>query len=169
MAIDSQQEPWLRELDMRDALPAIAQPILCLMQVREDLEKWTTGLTDEQVWTPVHGLTPLGFHLKHLAGSTRRLTAYLQGKAVTDEMLVELRDEKTPGTPLADLLQRISQAFESAEHAMRLVCDEDGLRAVRFVGRKKIRTNVAALAIHIGEHAQRHLGEAIVLCQLLRA
>jgi hypothetical protein len=139
------------------------------MQVREDLEKWTAGLTDEQVWKPVHGLTPLGFHIRHIAGSTRRLTAYLRGEPVTDEMLAELRDEKTPGTPLADLLKRISDAFESAERGMRLVRDDDTLRAARFVGRKKIRTNVAALAIHIGEHAQRHLGEAIVLCQLLRA
>jgi hypothetical protein len=153
---------------MTMVLPSVAQPILCLMQVREDLDKWTAGLTDDQVWQPVHGLTPLGFHLKHIAGSTRRLTAYLRAEQLTDEMLAEMREEKTPGSPLSELLLQIAAAFDEAERVMRSVQDPEFLRAVRFVGRKKIRTSLAGLAIHIGEHTQRHLGEAIVLCQLLK-
>jgi hypothetical protein len=72
-------EPWLREIDL-GLHAALAQPVFALQQVREDLELHTAGLTDEQVWLPVNGLTPLGFHLRHIAGSTRRLTTYLLGE-----------------------------------------------------------------------------------------
>jgi len=167
MAIEPKPEPWLREIDTR-ALPALAAPIFALMQVQEDLEHWTSGLTDEQVWLPIHGLTPLGFYLKHIAGSTRRLTAYLRGEQLTEEMLVELREEKTPGMPLHEMLLQIAAAFDEAASVLRSVQNPEHLRALRFIGRKKIRVTLAGLAIHIGEHAQRHTGQAIVICQLLR-
>jgi uncharacterized damage-inducible protein DinB len=150
------------------ALPALAAPIFALMQVQEDLARWTSGLTDEQVWLPIHGLTPLGFHLKHLAGSTRRLTAYLRGEQLTGEMLAELGEEKTPGMPLREMLLQLAAAFDEAKRVLRSVQDPEYLRALRFIGRKKIRVTLAGLAIHIGEHAQRHTGQAIVICQLLR-
>lgn len=167
MAIEPEREPWLREVDPR-TLPMLAAPILALTQVREDLDRWTAGLTDEQVWLPIHGLTPLGFHLKHIAGSTRRLTAYLRGEPLTEEMLAELHAEKTPGMPLREMLLQIAAAFDEAERVLRSVEDPMYLRALCFIGRKKIRVMLGVLANHIGEHAQRHVGEAIVICQLLR-
>ncbi len=167
MAIDKEREPWLREIDAR-ALSSLAAPIFALMQVREDLARWTDGLTDEQVWMPVHGLTPLGFHLKHIAGSTRRLTAYLRGEQLTEEMLAELSEEKTPGMPLREMLLQVAAVFDEAENVLRSVQYPRELDSLRFVGRKKIRVSAAGLAIHIGEHAQRHVGEAIVICQLLK-
>lgn len=136
--------------------------------MREDLDRWTAGLTDEQAWLPVHGLTPLGFHLKHIAGSTRRLTAYLRGEQLTEEMLAELHEEKTPGMPLPEMLLQIAAAFDETERALRSVHDPQFMRALRFVGRRKIQVTLPVLASHIGEHAQRHVGEAIVICQLLR-
>ena len=158
-------EPWLREVDL-GVDPAIAQPIFALQQVREDLAKHTADLSDDQVWTPVHGLTPLGFHLRHIAGSTRRLTTYLQGGQLSDAQIAEMKDEKTPGASKAQMLSDIAAATAEAETAMRAL-DPAKLGEDRFIGRKRIRTTAIALAIHIGEHAQRHTGQAITTCHLL--
>ena len=64
-------EPWLREIDL-DLHSALAQPVFALQQVEEDLEQHTAGLTDDQVWLSVNGLTPLGFHLRHIARTKPR-------------------------------------------------------------------------------------------------
>jgi uncharacterized damage-inducible protein DinB len=160
------QEPWLREIDL-GLHPALAQPIFAMQQVREDLDHHTAGLTDAQVWESADGLTPLGFHLRHIAGSSRRLTTYLRGEQLTDAQLAEMKEEKTPGPSLQQLLTDINLAFDEAE-AVIAVLEAEKLLEPRFIGRKRIRTTVAGLAIHIGEHAQRHLGQAITTCHVLR-
>jgi hypothetical protein len=54
---------------------------------------------------------------------------------------------------------------------------EEQLRAIqpgtlyepRFVGRQKKATTVIGLLVHIAEHTQRHLGQAITTAKVLRA
>ena len=159
-------EPWLREIDL-GLHAALAQPIFALQQVREDLEQHTAGLSDEQVWQPVNGLTPLGFHLRHIAGSTQRLTTYLRGQEISEAQLAEMKAEKTPGPGRDDLLGQIGAAVAEAEAAIREL-DPDKMEEARYIGRKRIRTTAIGLAIHIGEHAQRHTGQAITTCHLLK-
>ena len=159
-------EPWLREIDL-GLHPALAQPVFALQQVREDLEQHTGGLSDQQVWQSASGLTPLGFHLRHIAGSTRRLTTYILGEQLTEAQIAEMKEEKTPGPSLSDLLGQIGAAFADAESAIRAL-DPDKLGEPRYIGRKRIRTTAIGLAIHIGEHAERHTGQAITTCHVLR-
>ena len=131
-------EPWLREIDL-GVHPALAQPIFALQQVREDLEQHTAGLTDAQVWLPVIGLTPLGFHLRHIAGSTERLTTYLLGEQLSDVQLAAMREEKTPGPSLGQLLNHAAAAMENAGNAIRAI-DPEKLGEPRFIGRKRQST-----------------------------
>jgi uncharacterized damage-inducible protein DinB len=159
-------EPWLREIDL-GIHPALAQPVFALDQVLEDLEQHTAGLTDAQVWDSPLGLPPLGFHLRHIAGSTERLFTYLRGDQLTDSQLAQLKEEKTPGPTRVELLSEINAAIRDAQAAIRAL-DPEKLGEPRFIGRKRIRTNVVALAIHIGEHAQRHTGQAITTCHIIR-
>jgi len=133
----------------------------------EDLEHHTAGLTDDQVWMSPHGLTPLGFHLRHIAGSTERLTTYLRGDQLTDAQLAQLKQEKTPGPTRELLLDNINAAIRDAQAAIRSL-DPGKLGATRFIGRKRIRTTAIGVAIHIGEHAQRHTGQAITTCHVIR-
>jgi hypothetical protein len=159
-------EPWLREIDL-GVHPALAQPLFALQQVEEDLRHHTEGLTDTEVWLPVNGLTPLGFHLRHIAGSTRRLTTYLMGRQLTEEQIAEMKEEKTPGPSRELLLNEIAAAIQSANAAIRSL-DRGNLGETRLIGRKGIRTTAIAVAIHIGEHAQRHTGQAITTCHVIR-
>jgi hypothetical protein len=161
------REPWLRESDL-GVHPALAQPLFALQQVREDVPKHTSQISDVQIWASPLGLTPLGFHLRHLAGSTDRLTTYLCGRALSESQLAELGLEKIPGPPRESLLAAVERAIQTADHAIRTLHPNE-FGSPRYIGRKRIPSTAIGLAIHIAEHAQRHTGQIISACHLLRA
>jgi hypothetical protein len=43
------------------------------------MTKWTAGLTDAEVRSAPLGLTPISYHLRHIARSTGRILAYAKG------------------------------------------------------------------------------------------
>jgi hypothetical protein len=45
----------------------------------EDLKRWCGGLTDEQMEARPAGLSPVAFHLRHIARSLDRLLTYAEG------------------------------------------------------------------------------------------
>jgi uncharacterized damage-inducible protein DinB len=135
-------------------------------QVREDLARHTAGLTREQVWQSVAGAS-LGFHLKHIAGSVDRLTTYLIGRQLSDAQLASLKQEHVEDAALNELLQAINTSLRSAEASLREL-DPGTLYEPRAVGRRALPTTVLGLIVHLAEHTQRHLGQAITTAKLLR-
>jgi len=159
-------EPWLRgELPGVD--PLLAPPLRSFEQVREDLAVHCAGLFTEQLWRSPHGLAPLGFHLRHIAGSVDRLTSYLEGCQLDEAQLAALRAETEPGASLTDLLAAIDRAFDRAAGVIRSI-DPATLPEPRHVGRRRLPTTVLGLIVHIAEHTQRHLGQAISAAKLAR-
>src|SRR5262245_5486732 len=96
-------EPWLRG-DIEGVDPLLAPALHSFQQVREDLALHTKGLSTEQVWACPHGLAPLGFQLKHIAGSVDRLTTCLEGKPLSEAQLEVKAREMDLGTTLEELL-----------------------------------------------------------------
>jgi uncharacterized damage-inducible protein DinB len=142
-------------------------PVLfSFQQVREDLETHTKGISDAQVWTRTAGGS-LGFHLKHLAGSVDRISTYLIGGTLTEAQLQQLSSESNEQGGLRELLDGIDQSLQSAELRVRQV-DPEHLFDPRGVGRKALPSTVIGLLVHLAEHTQRHLGQAITLSQLVR-
>ena len=158
-------EPWLRG-PMEGVHPLIMPVFFSFAQVREDLKRHTAGLTDEQVWATI-GTTSLGFHLQHLAGSVHRLSTYLAGQPISDEQLQRLRDEGKVHQPLSELLDGIDSTLAIVEERLRALNPAD-LYQPRTVGRQALPTTVIGLLVHLSEHTQRHLGQAITLSQVLR-
>ena len=159
-------EPWLRGLASVSPLTA---PILhAFQQAREDLAKYTEALTSEQLWATPYGLGSVGFHVRHIAGSTDRLMTYLQGKQLTPSELRALQTEAEPGATREELLAMLDEAFDRAESIVR-VLDPATLADPREVGRKRLPTTVIGLLTHIAEHTQRHVGQAISAAKLSRA
>ena len=159
-------EPWLRGA-LPDVHPLVMPVLFSFAQVREDLRQFTAQLTEEQVWRPIGNAPPLGFHLKHIAGSIGRLTSYLMGAPLTDAQLHLLHNEAQPDARLAGLLSDIEQALHEAEQRLREL-DPASLYEARTVGRKQLPTTVAGLLVHLAEHTQRHLGQAITTAAMLR-
>jgi uncharacterized damage-inducible protein DinB len=164
--MDAQPEPWLRgPLPGVDTLVA---PLLYSFQMaREDLAKYTAGLTVEQIWATLHGFGSVGFHLRHIAGSTDRLMTYVSGGQLSSDQMAALKAEKEPGGTREELLAGIDQAFASAEAVARAL-DPARLADPRGVGRKQLPTTVIGLLVHIAEHTQRHVGQAISAAKLAR-
>ncbi|HTM51054.1 MAG TPA: DinB family protein [Bryobacteraceae bacterium] len=147
----------------------MAAPVLyAFEQAREDLAEHTQGLTAEQVWARPFGLAPLGFHLRHIAGSVDRLITYLLGKPLDDAQTAALKAEMEPGASREELLREIDAALARAEEKIRAF-DPARLAEPRTVGRRRLPTTAIGLLTHTAEHTQRHVGQAIAAAKLVRA
>ena len=158
-------EPWLRG-PLPEIHPSLAPVLYSFQQAREDLRKWTEGFTAEQIWLHVHGIAPVGFQIRHIAGSVERLMTYITGGQLTEQQLSELRTEMEPGPSATELLSRLDEKLAAAESIIRTI-DPATLDQPREVGRKRLPTTVSGLLTHIAEHTQRHVGQAIVTAKLV--
>jgi uncharacterized damage-inducible protein DinB len=143
------------------AHPLVAPILYSFQQAREDLERYMDGLTAEQIWAAPHGFGSVGFHVRHIAGSTNRLMTYLEERSLSEEQLEALEREKSPDGPgCGELLALLDRAFREAELVIRAL-DPAKLAEPRAVGRLQLPTTVIGLLTHIAEHTQRHVGQAI--------
>lgn len=147
--------------------PLVAPVFYSFTMVREDLARFTDGLAEEAVWRRVGELPSLGFHLRHIAGSVDRLVTYLMGEQLTPEQLAFLKTEATPGASLAELLAGVDAALRHAEDRIRTI-DPATIHEPRYIGRKRLPSSVLGLLVHVAEHTQRHLGQAITTAKLVR-
>jgi hypothetical protein len=159
-------EPWMRG-PIEGVHPFLTPVLYSFQMAREDLEKCTAGLPAAGIWATPHGLTSVGFHILHIAGSTGRLTTYLQGTELTFAQLDALAAEKLPaGLSRDELLADLNRAFRDAEAVIRAI-DPATLADARTVGRQRLPTTVIGLLTHIAEHTQRHVGQAISAAKLV--
>src|SRR5262245_45476709 len=75
-------EPWMRG-PLEGVHPLLAPVLYSFQMAREDLEKFTAGLGSAEIWETPHGLTSVGFHLRHIAGSRDGLVTYLPAGDLT--------------------------------------------------------------------------------------
>jgi uncharacterized damage-inducible protein DinB len=159
-------EPWLRG-PVTGVDPRTAPILFAFQQAREDLKKYTDRLTTEKIWATPFGFGSVGFHIRHIAGSTARLLTYLEGKQLSAAQMIALDAEHQPGATREELLEQLEAAFQQAEAIVRSI-DPDTLAEPREVGRKRLPTTVIGLLTHIAEHTQRHVGQAISAAKLAR-
>jgi hypothetical protein len=157
-------EPWMRGV-VPGIDPVIGHLLRACEHIREDIERALAPLTAEQIWATPHGMTPVGFHAKHLAGSTERLSTYLEGRQLSAEQLTALKAESTGYETAEQLLASIRAALAHYEELVRALAPAH-FGDVREIGRKRLQTTVVSLAIHIAEHGQRHVGQAISAAKL---
>ena len=146
------------------SIPPLLQPAAhALLQARADLRLAARGLAASEVWARPGGAAPIGFHLRHTAGSIDRLLTYAAGAALTADQMAVLRAEENPGDPpaaAAALLEGVDRAVDHALDVLRTT-PEATLVALRTVGRAQLPSTVLGLLFHLAEHAQRHAGQAI--------
>jgi uncharacterized damage-inducible protein DinB len=160
------REPWLRG-SIEGVSPLVAPLFHSFQQAREDLQRFTEGLTTGQIWTRYDGLNSVGREMRHIGGSVDRLTTYLKGQQLDEKQLSDLKSEAEPGASLEELLAAMNAAFERTETVARAL-DVAMLTEPREVGRKRLPTTAIGLIVHMAEHTQRHVGQAIVAAKLVR-
>jgi uncharacterized damage-inducible protein DinB len=160
-------EPWLN--GPIEGVPPHLMPVFhSFAMVREDLARYTEGLTTEDVWRRTGSLPSLGFHLRHMGESVDRLVTYLCGEQLSETQIATLKQEGEPGgASLAELLAGVDAKLSAAESRLRTIA-KDSMEEPRYIGKKRLPSTVLGLLVHIAEHTQRHLGQAITTAKLAR-
>ena len=160
-------EPWLTG-KLNDVSPLLAAILYSFEQAREDLRRWTEGLSEEQVWRRTGEIGSVGFHIRHIAGSVDRLITYADGRQLDESQLVELKSEQNNGGLSRDeLLALLDEKLSKADTVVRGI-DPSSFSTVREIGRKRTPVPLGVLLVHISEHTQRHVGAAIVTSKVVR-
>jgi uncharacterized damage-inducible protein DinB len=160
-------EPWLR--GTLTEIPAVQRAVVHALQLaEEDLNHWCGGLSDEQMNDRSSGLPPIAFHLRHIARSLDRLLTCAEGRALTEQQLAIKNAELDPGATRDELFLELNLALAESARRVRAF-DVKALEQVRHVGRKRLPTSLAGLLVHVADHTQRHVGQAITTAKVVLA
>ncbi|MBM3760684.1 MAG: DinB family protein [Acidobacteria bacterium] len=160
-------EVWLRGLPVE--YDPLRHLLFCtLEQTREEVRGRLEGLADEQVWARPGGLTPIGFHVRHIGESIDRLLTYAEGRQLSEQQLAVLKEELSNELSAVELLGLLESQLDEAKRRVIAMAGAD-LSGVREIGRRKIEVPLGTLLAHIAEHTQRHLGQLATTAKLLGA
>jgi DinB family protein len=160
-------EPWLRDT-LKD-VPAVARGVLHALELaKEDLERWCGGLNEQELNLRVGTVAPVAFQLRHIARSLGRLVTYAEGQLLDEAQLALLKTELDSGATRAELFAEMESAWRDAARRVRQLASAN-LEEARFVGKKKLPTTLGGLLVHIADHTQRHVGQAITTAKIVIA
>jgi uncharacterized damage-inducible protein DinB len=158
-------EPWLRGT-LSDVAPTQRAVLHALEAAKEDLERWCASLTEEQLYARPARIAPVAFHIRHIARSSDRLLTYAEGQPLSDHQLALLKTELDPGAASQALFDELNTGLTDAASRIRAFHPSQ-LSDPRSVGKKQLPTSVAGLLVHIADHAQRHVGQAITTAKIV--
>jgi uncharacterized damage-inducible protein DinB len=133
---------------------------------REDLTRWCGSLSDAELNARPEGIAPVAFHVRHIARSIDRLLSYAEGKRLDDSQFAALKTELDGGATRADLFAELETALARGAVRVRQF-DANRFEEPRPVGVKLLPTTVGGLLVHVAEHTQRHVGQAITTAKIV--
>jgi uncharacterized damage-inducible protein DinB len=163
----STREPWLRGTVTE--VPAVHRGVLHAFELsEEDIIRWCDGLGVEEWNARPGGVACVAFHVRHIARSVDRLLTYAEGRPLSEEQMANLKTEMAECLVPHEELAELRGALEKAARRVRALVGED-LEATRTVGRELLPTTLGGLLVHVAEHTQRHVGQAITTAKVVRA
>jgi uncharacterized damage-inducible protein DinB len=165
MSETTQPEPWLRGT-LTEISPVPRAVLHALELAKEDLTRWCGNLNDEQLNARPADVAPIAFHMRHIARSVDRLLTYAEGNQLNEEQLTALKNELTPDATRHDVFTELNTTL--AKCATRIAqIDIARSDEPRYVGKKQLPTTVGGLLVHIADHTQRHVGQAITTAKIV--
>jgi uncharacterized damage-inducible protein DinB len=163
-----ENEAWLGG-KLEGYAPLLMPAAHALTQAIVDLQKHAFGLSDEELTARPNGAPSAAFHLRHIAGSIDRLLTYSRGKQLNDAQFAALTAETDANANFnhAELTRRAVAEINNALEVLKNV-DSNDLFEERFVGRRRLPTNVFGLLFHIAEHTARHVGQVVTTAAVVR-
>jgi uncharacterized damage-inducible protein DinB len=79
-----------------------------------------------------------------------------------------MKGELDPGAMKNELLAELVVGFMKSARRIRGFKEED-LAEKRSVGKKQLPTTVGGLLVHVADHTQRHVGQAITTAKVVMA
>jgi len=139
-----------------------------LQLAEEDLISCCGDLGAEEWNARPGGIAPLAFHARHIARSMDRLLSYAEGRQLDEAQITALKSELNEGAVPDEIKAELRAAFERAAIGIRALADRN-LEEFRTVGRKRLTTTLGGLLVHLADHTQRHVGQAITTAKVVRA
>ena len=165
MSPSTSPEPWLQGT-LKD-IPAIPRAVLHALELaRQDLQDWCGQLTEEELNYRFE-LPSVAFHIRHIARSIDRLLTYAEGNLLNAEQMALLKTELHEHSAPKDLFTELESTLVKAAQRIRAL-DSTKFEEPRKVGRNELPTTLGGLLVHVADHTQRHLGQAITTAKLLR-
>lgn len=164
--MDQKVEPWLR--GTRTEIDAVRRGVLHALELAaEDVARWCDPLDGKEIETHPLELPSVGFQLRHIARSLDRLLTYAEGQQLSERQLKSLRTEED----FVDREATLMEFAEAIEVSVKRVLDisPTSYEEQRSVGRRKLPTTVGGLLVHIADHTQRHVGQAITMAKVVIA
>jgi uncharacterized damage-inducible protein DinB len=158
-------EPWLRGT-LTDVPPVQRAVLHALELAKDDLVRWCGDLTDAQLNARPAEIAPVAFHIRHIGRATDRLLTYAEGNPLTPEQISAMKSELAPDATRDQLFAELTQSLDSAAARIRAFSAE-ALNQSRTVGRQQMPTTIAGLVVHVADHAQRHVGQAITTAKII--
>jgi uncharacterized damage-inducible protein DinB len=160
-------EPWLR--GTLTEVAAVPRAVLHALELaQEDLTRWCGQLSDAELNARPDGIAPVAFHVRHIARSIDRLLSYAEGTRLDDSQIAALKTELDVGATRDELFAELDAALERAVVRIRQF-DANRVQEPRPVGTKLLPTTVGGLLVHVAEHTQRHVGQAITTAKIVAA
>lgn len=140
-----------------------------LVQAIADLKKSANDLTKEELLAKPNNSPSVAFHLRHIAGSCDRLLTYAKDETLSESQFEVLKWE-TAETSSLTAEELVNQAILKIEEVLEFCknVSPETFFEERFVGRKKLQTNVFGLLFHIAEHTARHVGQVVTTAKIVR-
>jgi uncharacterized damage-inducible protein DinB len=116
-------------------------------------------------------VTPLGFHVAHLSGSTDRLLTYARGERLDALQKAALLREGGLAAECPPVERLLADWHATVDRALAQLAatPEATLGDARAVGRAQLPSTVLGLIFHAAEHASRHTGQIVTTARLVRA
>ncbi|MGB8542279.1 MAG: DinB family protein [Candidatus Acidiferrales bacterium] len=160
-------EPWLRGTLAN--VPAVPRAVLHALELaKEDLARWCEPLNDTELNARPAALPSVAFHLRHIARSLDRLLTYAEGNQLTADQLAKMKSELDAPTKREELFEELNAALQKSARRIRAF-DITRLNDHREVGQRKLPTTLGGLLVHVADHTQRHVGQAITTSKIVLA
>jgi uncharacterized damage-inducible protein DinB len=160
-------EPWLR--GTHTDVDAVTRQILHALELAdEDIAKWCATLTDAEFNARPFGLSPVAFHMRHIARSLDRLLSYAEGTQLDATQLTALHTELEPDATRDAVVAELHAALRTSTTRVRAF-SPDHFNAPRTVGRAMLPSTVGGLLVHCADHTQRHVGQIVTTAMLILA
>jgi uncharacterized damage-inducible protein DinB len=160
-------EPWLRGT-LTEVAPLPRAVLHALELAKIDLMHWCGSLSDEELNLRFEGIAPVAFHLRHIPRSVDRLLTYAEGSGLDDAQISELKGEKAGEATSVQLFAEMDTSLARSATRIRDL-SANRLEEIRYVGIRKLPTTVGGLLVHVADHTQRHVGQAVTTAKFVHA
>jgi uncharacterized damage-inducible protein DinB len=161
-------EPWLRGTLAEE--DSVRRGVLHALQLaREDVARWCSEFSEEQLKATPFGLPSVAFQMRHIVRSLDRLLTYAEGRQLSYEQLDALEAEKdAPAGSRETLFGEFERGLDGAMDRIKAIPPESYEKA-RWVGRGALPSSVGGLLVHCADHAQRHVGQLVTTAKVVVA